>query len=99
MVTAVGLVFVAVCLFDRSRQHLRTVLLVEVVVAAFLALPKFQLIVWIPGLEGFGGAVDITTLNDYTWALAITWLVTTLMTLARQIRARTPADTVETMPG
>lgn len=99
MVTAVGLAFVAVCLFDRSRQHLRTVLLVEAVVAAFLALPKFQLIMWIPALQDVGGTVSLSTLNDFTWALAITWLATALMTLARQIRARTAADTVETMPG
>lgn len=99
MMTAVGLVFVAVCLVDRSRQHLRTVLLLEAVVAAFLALPKFQLMQWIPALDSVGGTVSLSTLNDFTWALAITWLVTAVMTLARQIRARTPADTVETMPG
>lgn len=97
MMTAVGLVFVAVCLFDRSRQHLRTVLLLEAVIAAFLALPKVQLMQWIPGLEGVGGTVSLSTLNDFTWALAITWLVTAVMTLARQLR--TSAETAETVRG
>ncbi|MPZ62844.1 MAG: hypothetical protein GEU93_16440 [Propionibacteriales bacterium] len=81
-----GAVFVAVSLFDRQRRHSWAVLVTEAVVAAVWVLPPFLLITWF-GVSFTGW----TTFNDFSRALAITWLVIAVTTLARQVR-RVPAS-------
>lgn len=81
-----GAVFVAVALFDRQRWHSRAVLVAEAVVAAVWVLPPFLLLMWF-GVSFIGW----TTFSDFSRALAITWLVIAVITLARQVR-RVPAS-------